>query len=557
VTAGLVVEGEQLRASGGNGETSVVRGLQARRRRLTLAGLAVAALLGACAFTSPPHVAVTCTTPTTPGPNTYPMNFLWICNGTGTVTQGDAANGALGHLGGVEVGTASDAKNNMTSNKHYIYVFANITDYNSYCSKTADGNNTANPPIPACETILQNEGGLTTIDNQTGIDQTIIIENRVSGNISMAETAAHEAGHQLDSIYGISLYKSGLASAQARDFDFKLTGETVIYEGGPITAGDGMTLTFKGTSLSPVTISYTVKSTDTLSSIASGMAEAIRGNTTLTGSPVKMVPAASGPTLTIKTATILTYSQNTTGVDGHSANETQSLSNYDWPAFDAQNGCVINTGVFSGHQDQSGVFICSSLAQGTVGGTATAGDFVGVVVTDPELDPNPHRAAYVVQAGDTTTMIAAGVAKVINGDSIYRAAGITATSFGDVVNIVSGTNKSSYGPFLHGSGSETFSFSKAIPGGGPTLSNTYTSDNTNDAVLTQAWPYYFTNSAKVLWAELFAEETAIVAGQNVPQGATQDDYLGSGNFICSKFLVEILENSGSLPSQAQYPSACK
>lgn len=541
------------------------------KRLATLAGLALAALFGSFTMSAPAHATpVSCTTVTQGGTNTYPQNYLWICNGSGTVTTGDknAVEGALAKLGGVAAGTVSDAKTRMASNQHYIYVFANDDDYNganAYCTGTGDGNNTANPPIPGCHALKSSEVALTTIDNATGIDQTVIIESRVNAatNTNMANTAAHEAGHQLDSIYGIKIYGSGLASAPPNEFSFKLNGETVVYTGGPITAGDVMKLTFQGTSLSPVTVSYTVLSTDTLTTIASGMKAAINANGTLTGAPVNMVATSSGATLTIKNSTILTYSQSTTGVGGHAANETQNLSNYDWPAFDALNGCVINTGAFSQHKDVNGVFICSSIVQGTVGGTVTAGDIVAITITDTALGVNnPQHATYTVQAGDTTTKIAQQLAASINGNGLLSASGvrITATSSGSTVNISSGTNATTYAPSLSIGATETLTGLGTVTGGnGATLSNTYSSYTTNDAVLTHAWPHYFTNADSALWAELFAEETAEVASSVAPLGATQDDYLGSGRFICSKNFVNAVENTGNPPDATHFPysSACK
>lgn len=536
------------------------------KRLATLAGLAFAALLGSFAMSAPAHAAVTCTTPTTSGTNTYPMNYLWICNGTGTVTAGDinAVNGSLGHLGNVNVGVVSDAKTKMASNKHYIYVFANSTDYNAYCTGTGDGNNTANPPIPGCHTILSSEGGVTVIDNVTGIDQSIIIENQVSGNITMAETAAHEAGHQLDSIYGIAKNGSGLISGQGNtpaitnEFAFKLTGASAVVQGGPITVGDTLTITFKGTLLSSTPVTYTITAGDTTTSlIATHFATQINGVSALTSSPINVNATASGATIQITSGAILSYSVSATG-----NRESLALSNYDWPAFDALTPCSINTAVFNAHQDHNGVYICSSLAQGTVGGTIHTGDIMGISVTDGAVSPNPRSVSYTVQAGDTTTKIAAGLALAINNDTgtgSLHAAGITATSSGAVLSISSGTNNSTYA-YSPGMGvTETLTgLSTVTAGNGATLSNTYSSYTTNDKVLQVAWPYYFTNSGSVLWAELFAEETSKAAGGNsVPGGQTQDNYLGSGNFICSKFLVQTLENSGNMPTQAQFSSACK
>ena len=149
------------------------------------------------------------------------------------------------------------------------------------------------------------------------------------------------------------------------------------------------------------------------------------------------------------------------------------MSIYDWPAFDSKLACNAGTGVFSDHKDHNGTYICSSSEKATVGGTVHTGDIVAVTVTDTILGVNnPHSVGYAVMSTDTTTAkVAIGLANAINGDSILHTAGVTATVSGSVVTISSGTNAS-------------------------------------------AWPHYFTNADSSLWAELFAEETAIVAGQN-------------------------------------------
>jgi len=546
------------------------------KRLATLAGLAFAALVGSFAMSAPAHATstVTCTTPTTSGSNTYPENYLWICSsassGTGHVPDADAsaANTALGHLGGAGVGLASNAKTQMASNKHYIYVFADDDDYNganAYCTGTGDGNNTANPPIPGCHALLPSEVALTTINSTSGIDQTVIIASRVDAttvhNTNVANTTVHEAGHQLDVIYGASLYGSGnVASDQVHEFGTKLTGLTTVFA-GTITAGDTLELTFNGAQLSsPVTIIHNVVGTDTLTTIASDFKTKINSNTALTAAAIGVQATSSAGTLTVTSKAILTYTKDDIG-SGHTV---MTLSSYDWPTFDAAIACKNGSGVFQSHKDENGVYICSSLAQGTVGGTIHPTDIMGITVTDNAVSPNPRSVSYVVKTGDTDTTIAAGLALAINNDtgtgSLHNA-GITATSAGAVLSISSGTNASTYA-YSPGMGvTETLTGLSTTPvsGAGNTFSNTYNADTFNDVALQQAWPYYFTNAGAALWSELFAEETAIVAGQTAPLGQTQDDYLGSGNFSCSKNFVNAVENTGSPPSTTSFPysSQCK
>src|SRR5277367_2280434 len=117
----------------------------------------------------------------------------------------------------------------------------------------------------------------------------------------------------------------------------------------------------------------------------------------------------------------------------------KSQSLYDWPAFDTLNQCSQNGGDFSEQKDHNGTYICSSLAQGTVGGTVKERDLVGVTVTDDIFKGDRNSAAYKVEPNDTTTNIAAGIAGAINDNPIFKAAGFTATSSDNVFNISSGT----------------------------------------------------------------------------------------------------------------------
>ena len=551
------------------------------KRLATLAGLALASLIGAFAFTVPAHAtAVTCTSPTTSGTNTYPMNYLWICNGNGTVTTGDvnAANGALGHLGGVAVGVDSDAKhsNRMANNNHYVYVFAKIDDFNGankYC--TVAGNKTSSPPVPPCPpasgagSIPASAVGWTyTMDSGTTW-QSVIFEDRLNAQspvvyTNMGSTVAHEAGHQLDSIYGVLLNGSGFIStpgntpATTNEFAFKLTGMKATFTGSVFTAGDTLTLSFKGQLLgSTVTITHNVVGGDTLTSIASDFASQINSNGSLTAMAINAHATSVAGVLSVTSNAALEYSDSTTGTGGHAATETITQSLYDFPAFDTLIACDSNSGIFSAQQDHAGAYICSSRANGTVGGTVTVNDLVGVTVTDTALPGGSKSVAYQVVTGDTTAKIAAGLAAKITADTDMINAGISAINVGSVVRISSGTgNATTYAPSLSMGATETLTglTTTPTPGAGDTLAHSYSTNKYNSAVLMQAWPHYWTNVDFPLWTELFAEETAIIASQTGPgNNQTPIHYEGSGKFICTKNFVNALEKNGAVPGPTNFP----
>lgn len=70
----------------------------------------------------------------------------------------------------------------------------------------------------------------------------------------------------------------------------------------------------------------------------------------------------------------------------------------------------------------------SSGLQATIGGTITAGNTPSLTFTSSALTGSPINIPYTVQAGDSTTLIAAGLAANINANANLAAAGISATS---------------------------------------------------------------------------------------------------------------------------------
>ncbi len=160
-------------------------------------------------------------------------------------------------------------------------------------------------------------------------------------------------------------------------FDDIKSANVDVTVAGKITGGDLMTLAIAGAGLAnPVVVSYVVKTTDDVTQVAQGLADAVNANTTLQAAHV--------------TATALTGA--TFGVTG---------------------GVSVTTNPGTATTASAGTDI-------TVTGKAAAGDTVALKVT-PSGNP-AQTVSYALQSGDTTTD---GVAHLV--DQINQIAGVTAT----------------------------------------------------------------------------------------------------------------------------------
>ena len=170
-------------------------------------------------------------------------------------------------------------------------------------------------------------------------------------------------------------------------FDDIKSANVDVTVAGKITAGDLMTLAIAGGGLAnPVVVSYVVKSTDDVTQVAQGLADAVNANTTLQAAH--------------KTATALTGA--TFGVTG---------------------GVSITTNPGTATTASTGADI-------TVTGKPAAGDVVALSVT-----PTGHAAqiaSYALKSGDTTNDAVAGLV-----DRITSISGVTATVTGSITGATS------------------------------------------------------------------------------------------------------------------------
>lgn len=77
----------------------------------------------------------------------------------------------------------------------------------------------------------------------------------------------------------------------------------------------------------------------------------------------------------------------------------------------------------------------SDLETATISGTVAAGDIATITFTSSALTGSPINVAYTATASDTTSTIAAALARLINANSVLFAAGVYASVAGSVVSI--------------------------------------------------------------------------------------------------------------------------
>ena len=190
-------------------------------------------------------------------------------------------------------------------------------------------------------------------------------------------------------------------------------GETATI-GGTVTAGDvlNVTVTDAGLPGGALVLQYTALTADTTTTIATALKNQINANTIL--SNVGITAASSGAVLTItsKSPNQTTYSQSVTGT---SPTETITLASL-----------VTET---------LALVVTLPSQTVTVGGSATATDTVSLKITDPVIETGSQIVTYVVKAGDTLSLVAAGLAAAITQSPNLEAAGFSATSNAAVVTV--------------------------------------------------------------------------------------------------------------------------
>ena len=202
-----------------------------------------------------------------------------------------------------------------------------------------------------------------------------------------------------------TLSKSGGATETIAFAIFKNGIENATI-GGSKTTGNTLTITVKDAALTggQKAITYTVLSTDTLTTIATAITSAINADTSLQAIGVAATSAGTVVSISSTSTNPTTFAQSTsTG-----ATETITL--------------LANTNI-------------PTLISLT--GTKTTGDVITITFFDSGLTGGSKAVAYTVLAGDTLTSIATGIAAAINADTGLQGVAVSATSAQTIVTVKS------------------------------------------------------------------------------------------------------------------------
>ena len=101
----------------------------------------------------------------------------------------------------------------------------------------------------------------------------------------------------------------------------------------------------------------------------------------------------------------------------------------------------------------------------TIGGSKTTGDVVTITVHDSGLSGGQKAKSYTVLSGDTLSSIAAALTSAINADTDLQGIGVSATSSGTAITMLStSTNVTSYTESTSGGATETITLGTTVFG---------------------------------------------------------------------------------------------
>ncbi|MBK9774265.1 MAG: LysM peptidoglycan-binding domain-containing protein [Candidatus Obscuribacter sp.] len=219
---------------------------------------------------------------------------------------------------------------------------------------------------------------------------------------------------------------------------------------GTVTTGNVLTITVTDSGLTggSKAINYTVQSGDTLTTIATKMAEAITVDTDLQALTVSA--SSNGAIISIKST-----SPNVT-------------------SFAASTSGGATTAIAMGVTD-------NFVENASIGGTKTTGDILTITVKDPALAGGSKNVNYTVLSGDTLTTIATAIKNAINADASLTGIGVSATSVGTDITIKStSVNATTYAQSVNAGSTETITLS--INQNGPMVAGISGTKTTGDTV---------------------------------------------------------------------------
>lgn len=228
-------------------------------------------------------------------------------------------------------------------------------------------------------------------------------------------------------------------------------GNTTATIGGSVTPGDVLTIGIYDVGFpgGPIEFSYTAKSGDTTTTIATALKNLMNANQTLIDYGFSGWISSSGAVITLLAPFYygdIVYSESVSGV----ATET-----------------LTSSANFNGN------------ATVAVGGSPTTGDVVALTVSNSNLPGGEEKVTYSVAGGNTLTNIATGLKNAVNASSDLNAIGVTATSSGPDISIA--TAGTTYSTSTSGGATETLTLgtnangnTQLVIGGKPTNGDTVT-----------------------------------------------------------------------------------
>ena len=231
-----------------------------------------------------------------------------------------------------------------------------------------------------------------------------------------------------------TVYRDATAATAKEYLDLNICPNRIetIGVSGTKTTSDVMTVVFLDAGLSggTKTINYSVQAGDNLTSIATGISNAINADTSLQGIGVSSTSSGQIVSISNNSPNVTTIRTST------NANATEIL----------KQGLPPN-----GTQTAA------------VGGTKTTGDVLTITVYDAGLAGGSKAINYTVQGGDTLATMTSGLASAITADSSLTAIGVSATAVSTVVNIKSTSqNATTYTSSLSGGATATITLAKTI-----------------------------------------------------------------------------------------------
>ncbi len=263
-------------------------------------------------------------------------------------------------------------------------------------------------------------------------------------------TATQNVVHIKSTSPNLTTYSQSLSSGATETIYLALNtnGPQTFLLGGSKTTGDVLGIKTFDLNLSGggESISYTIQSTDTLTSIAGALASAINSDTNLQN--IGVSATSSGQLITVTSLS--------TGVTTYRASRPATATE------------TIVQGI-----NPNGVETAA------IGGTKHTGDVLTITVYDAGLSGGSKAKTYTVGSTDTLSTIASGLASAISSDSTLSALGIIASAASTVVNLSSTSNNlTTYTSSLSGGSTETVTL------GTSTGITAYAYNNLNELIAT-------------------------------------------------------------------------